>query len=109
MTQREHDPEPTNCRSCGTQFDLARQHYYDNLCPTCKQDADGEDRTNPVVGSCHVCGEDVRANESYYSQKAAHPEMRRGEGVLVCPDHRDHRWSPPRPTNKEEVYGGNDE
>lgn len=33
---RQHDPDITECRECGTKFDLALQYYYDNLCPSCK-------------------------------------------------------------------------
>ena len=35
-----HDPDWTGCRECGVQFDLARQTYYDNLCPGCKAEVD---------------------------------------------------------------------
>lgn len=90
----EHDPEMIDCRNCGAPFDLARQYYYEDLCPSCKKEKDGDDAVDPVVGKCHVCGDEVRSTEQCYSTKAAHPELRRGEGVLVCPDHRDHRWAP---------------
>mgnify|MGYP000137835986 CR=1 FL=1 len=92
--RREPERETVSCRNCGADFNLAAQYYYDNLCPSCKHDEEGEDVTNPVVGTCHVCEADVRANEEAYRKRAAPPELRRGEGVLVCPDHRDHRWSP---------------
>jgi hypothetical protein len=31
----EHDADLTECRECGTTFDLAMQNYYDALCPSC--------------------------------------------------------------------------
>jgi len=27
-----------SCAECSREFDLARQHYYDNVCPSCKDD-----------------------------------------------------------------------
>jgi|GEM_PF-1203712 hypothetical protein len=44
MTPHPHDPEITSCRKCGAQFDLARQNYYDTLCPSCVK-ADDPERT----------------------------------------------------------------
>lgn len=82
------------CADCGCQFDLSKQAYYDDLCPTCKEAESGEDVVNPVYGQCYVCDEDVRKNEEYYSSKAA-PYDVRGK-VMVCPDHRDHKWTPSR-------------
>jgi Zn finger protein HypA/HybF involved in hydrogenase expression len=37
-THHPHDPEVIECRECSAQFDLARQNYYDNLCPECKHE-----------------------------------------------------------------------
>ena len=51
MNDHEHDPEPTECRDCGATFDLARQHYYDNRCPSCVEDEDPE-RTWPMCAKC---------------------------------------------------------
>ena len=34
--KHEHDPDLIECRECGREFDLARQDYYDSLCPVCK-------------------------------------------------------------------------
>lgn len=92
---RREPPEPTECRDCGATFNLAAQYYYDNLCPECKREQDGEDAVDPVVGSCYVCDDDVRSTEESYSRRAAPPDVR--EKVLVCPDHRDHRYSPDHP------------
>lgn len=36
---RRHDPDLVECRTCGAQFDLARQPYYGPDCPSCR---DGE-------------------------------------------------------------------
>lgn len=101
MSHHQPDSEEVECRECGAVFRLDLQYYYDNLCPSCKREQDGEEATNPTIGSCHVCGDDVPANKEYYSQKAAHPEMRRGDGVLVCPDHRDHRFTPDVETGEQ--------
>jgi Zn finger protein HypA/HybF involved in hydrogenase expression len=35
-----HDPDFIECRECGAEFDLARQNYYDNLCPKCHAEED---------------------------------------------------------------------
>lgn len=48
----EHDPEIIECSNCGTEFDLARQHYYDDLCPSCASE-NKEWRT--WIG-CVACG-----------------------------------------------------
>jgi len=32
-----HDPEIIECRECPRKFDLARQNYYYNICPTCRE------------------------------------------------------------------------
>lgn len=37
MQYHEHEPELTECRNCGSTFDLSRQHYYDELCPPCEK------------------------------------------------------------------------
>jgi len=36
MSNHEHDPNVVKCIECGTKFDLARQTYYDNTCPSCR-------------------------------------------------------------------------
>lgn len=33
-----HDAEIMECRECGATFDLARQSYYYDLCPTCNSE-----------------------------------------------------------------------
>lgn len=30
--------DPCTCRECGREFNLAYQPYYDNICPTCKNE-----------------------------------------------------------------------
>lgn len=42
MSHHEHDPELIECRECDSEFDLARQHYYDDICPSCRADGRGE-------------------------------------------------------------------
>ena len=91
---REPVTELTDCRNCASQFDLAAQYYYDNLCPSCKREQDGEDAVNPVIGACYVCDTDVRKTEQCWSSKPA-PYDVRGD-VLTCPEHVDHRYSPGR-------------
>lgn len=94
IAQHPHAEDTTDCRSCGVEFDLARQHYFDELCPSCKEEQDGADAVNPVVGKCFACNTDVRADDEHYSQKAA-PHDVHGP-VMVCPDHQDFTWHPPR-------------
>lgn len=36
MSRQPHDPDLVTCRDCGHEFDLARQDYYDNICPNCR-------------------------------------------------------------------------
>jgi Zn finger protein HypA/HybF involved in hydrogenase expression len=36
----DDDVEIIECRECGAQFDVAKQRYYDNLCPPCKDEND---------------------------------------------------------------------
>jgi hypothetical protein len=91
---RQHPPEIVECTDCGSEFNLAAQAYYDNRCPSCKREESGEDAVDPVYGQCYVCDEDVRKSEQHYSNKAA-PYDVHGK-VLVCPDHRDHKWTPSR-------------
>lgn len=38
----EHDAEIMECDACGSQFDLARQDYYDKLCPDCNEEMERE-------------------------------------------------------------------
>lgn len=38
MNSHRHDPAIVECRECGGSFDLARQNYYYNLCPECKDE-----------------------------------------------------------------------
>lgn len=52
MTRREPDMDITECRECGAEFNLAAQYYYDNLCPSCKQDQDGKKTSWPA---CPIC------------------------------------------------------
>lgn len=49
--QHEHDPDMVDCRECGRTFDLARQNYYDNLCPSCMEKENPE-RTWPRCTEC---------------------------------------------------------
>lgn len=44
----EQDREIIECRECGSEFNLAAQHYYDNLCPSCQEDS----RTWPGCARC---------------------------------------------------------
>lgn len=37
-----HDPDMVECRECETEFDLARQNYYDNICPKCLKEEEPE-------------------------------------------------------------------
>lgn len=53
MSHHEHDPELIECRECGCEFDLARQHYYDDICPSCLKEEEPE-RTWP---GCFRCGD----------------------------------------------------
>jgi hypothetical protein len=90
-----HAPEQAECRNCGAMFDLARQYYYDDLCPTCKEKEDGRDAVDPVVGTCYVCGDEVRKSQQCWSRQAAPPDVH-GD-VLVCRDDKGHRWTPDAP------------
>ncbi len=47
----DSQPEIIECRKCGTEFDLAAQNYYDNLCPSCVSNENPE-RTWPVCIEC---------------------------------------------------------
>ena len=96
MNQAEFEAnyEEVECRDCDSTFNIGAQAYYDNLCPSCKAE-DDPDAVDPVYGTCYVCDEDVRRSEAHYSSKAA-PYDVRGD-VMVCPEHKDHRWSPDDP------------
>lgn len=78
--RHEHDPEMTDCRNCGAEFDLARQNYYDNICPSCLKEEEPE-RTWP---SCASCGDKIPPGEREYKTVAE----RRG-GTSQLPIHAD--------------------
>lgn len=59
MSAYEHDPDIVECRKCGTEFDLALQNYYDNLCPSC-MDEENPERKWP---GCMECGEKIPPDE----------------------------------------------
>lgn len=75
--------EETECRECGTPFNLSAQWYYDNLCPECKAEQDGEETTWPV---CVQCGEKYPPDEGRLT-RIANPSLPGGsERVIVCGD-----------------------
>lgn len=45
---RRTDTELQTCPNCGSTFDLAKQYYYDSLCPDCKD----ERETWPICPAC---------------------------------------------------------
>lgn len=49
----------TECRRCGSTFNLSRQWYVDNLCPSCKHDSDPE----ATLPGCYRCGEKIPPDE----------------------------------------------
>lgn len=59
MSHHPHDPEITECRECGAEFDLARQHYYSDICPSCLKEEEPE-RTWP---GCIICGDKIPPEE----------------------------------------------
>jgi hypothetical protein len=72
--QQQHDPEITECRNCSAEFDLARQHYYDDQCPSCVD----EDRASI---SCTACSNEMPRDEVSY---AVHKGRHGSETVPVC-------------------------
>lgn len=78
-TTHRHDPDYVECRNCNTTFDLARQHYYDDLCPECMRDAN-PDR---MKQACLICGDRVDRSEI---QKAKLVGRHQSEMVSVCSD-----------------------
>ncbi len=76
-------PETVQCRDCGTSFNLDAQWYYDNLCPSCKAEQDGEEKTWP---SCIFCGDKIPP-EGRTSTTVTNRSMRGGsERVTVHED-----------------------
>lgn len=74
MSHHEHDPEMVPCADCGSTFDLARQHYYDNRCPDCVPD-------DQLKQSCAICGD----REMPGDLRGAISRGRRGsERIQVC-------------------------
>lgn len=81
MSRHSHDPELVTCRDCETKFDLARQHYYDNLCPSCKADHDGQEAIQPT---CPGCGDRFDPSGGTIAQ-VINPGVRGGrETIMVC-------------------------
>lgn len=62
MSVHDHDPDFVECRSCGQEFDLALQNYYDNVCPPCMEDEEPE-RTWP---RCTGCDKRIPPDERAY-------------------------------------------
>lgn len=56
---REHPPDIVTCRECEAEFDLSKQKYYGNICPTCLTKEDPE-RTWPA---CWRCNERIPPDE----------------------------------------------
>jgi hypothetical protein len=81
MSGRERDPEPTDCRNCEATFNLSAQYYYDNLCPSCKAEQDGEDVTRPA---CTNCGDRIPEGEVKTATTYVRGVGR--ESVKVCSD-----------------------
>lgn len=40
--RHRHDPDLVECEQCGRTYDLARQHYYGPLCPTCRNTGEND-------------------------------------------------------------------
>jgi NMD protein affecting ribosome stability and mRNA decay len=47
----DHDRDIVECRECGARFDLVKQVYYDNLCPSC-MDEENPERNWPICAEC---------------------------------------------------------
>jgi NMD protein affecting ribosome stability and mRNA decay len=56
-----HQPEreDTECRNCGTTFNLAAQHYYDDMCPDCMK----EENPKRTWKGCSRCDEKIPPDE----------------------------------------------
>lgn len=89
--QHPHDDEPTECRECGSTFDLARQNYYADKCPDCYDRPDDLPTTSCVHPECPT---ELPPSEMHLSEDAT-PYDVRGPGY-VCPEHRDYSWTPSR-------------
>lgn len=83
----KHDPELIECSECGSQFDLARQNYYDSKCPSC---VDNE-RSWP---SCIRCQDRFDPDEGVYAHLTGGPEP--NETVLACSDECKRELEKPR-------------
>lgn len=55
----DEDQDLIDCRSCGETFDLSKQNYYDNLCPSCIEEQEPE-RNWPL---CMECDERIPPDE----------------------------------------------
>lgn len=97
-SQHQHVEEMTDCRNCESTFDQARQHYYDDICPSCKREDPDEKDPNEHVStvSCSnpECDEEVPHTEAIWKREASAYDQR-GESP-VCPDCKDYRWRPGR-------------
>jgi len=70
----------TTCSDCDQEFDLARQHYYDNVCPSCMED-ESEEEEFRSWRKCTACSMRVPTDEA----GSATSRGRTGtERVLVC-------------------------
>lgn len=66
------------CRECETEFNLENQWYYDNLCPSCKSDADGREK---ILPSCPLCRDRIE-DEDGTTIQVTNPSMRGGRESL---------------------------
>lgn len=100
MRNQEQEQEIEECRECGTEFNLAAQYYYDNLCPSCKE-VDGssggrsshsgseseihdqEQDPGSTAVPCTVCQDSVPPEEIQYAQYVGRGPSER---VPVCSD-----------------------
>lgn len=75
--------EEVECRECETPFNIGAQWYYDDLCPECKAEADGEQATWPA---CIRCGEKYEpgTGEMVPIRNPSRPGG--AERVVVCGD-----------------------
>lgn len=81
-----HDPEEIECRTCGTTFDLARQNYYADECPSCY------DHPNPdryTISCAHPHCETEKPPEEMTKSRKASPIDARGP-AYVCSEHADY-------------------
>jgi len=62
MTEYDPLPDMFACRECGYEFDLARQQYDDNLCPSCKT----KDNVWTTWTPCIVCDNRAPSDQMEY-------------------------------------------